>query len=146
MRDWDDEVTSDGGAEVVSDDQQPPVRKKVLLVDDSETVLMVERVVLGRGPYDIIMARNGEEAVERALAEMPDLILLDVMMPRMNGFEVCKRLRQHEMTKHTPIIFVTTRSEGENVEAGFTYGGTDYVNKPFTGAELLAKLRTYLGQ
>jgi len=59
---------------------------------------------------------------------------------------VCRELRQHEATRDVPIIFVTTRSEGENVEAGFRYGGTDYVNKPFTAAELLAKLRSHLGQ
>jgi DNA-binding response OmpR family regulator len=143
VSDWDEEITTGGGERVAA---PAPARKKVLLVDDSETVLMVERVVLGRGPYDLIVARDGEEALERAFAVTPDLILLDVMMPRMNGFEVCRRLREHEPTKNVPIIFVTTRSEGENVEAGFRYGGTDYVNKPFTGAELLAKLRTHLGQ
>ena len=141
MSDW-DEVTK--GA--VRTKKEAPRRKKVLLVDDSETVLMAERMALGRGPYDLITARDGVEAVQRALAERPDLILLDVMMPRMNGFEVCRELRRHEEMSQVPIIFVTTRSEGENVEAGFSYGGTDYVNKPFTGAELLAKLRSHLGQ
>jgi DNA-binding response OmpR family regulator len=135
--DWDDEITRDGV-------QPARARKKVLLVDDSETVLLIEKQMLGRSAYDLITARNGEEAVERALAETPDLILLDVMMPRLNGFEVCRRLREREV--HVPIIFVTTRGEGENVEAGFSHGGTDYVNKPFTSAELLAKLRTHLGQ
>jgi DNA-binding response OmpR family regulator len=141
MSDW-DEVTKGAGPAAV----KAAARKKVLLVDDSETVLMVERMALGRGPYDLITARDGVEAVARALAERPDLILLDVMMPRMNGFEVCRELRRHESMRDVPIIFVTTRSEGENVEAGFSYGGTDYVNKPFTGAELLAKLRSHLGQ
>jgi DNA-binding response OmpR family regulator len=141
MSDW-DEVTKGAGPAAA----KAAARKKVLLVDDSETVLMVERMALGRGPYDLITARDGVEAVARALAERPDLILLDVMMPRMNGFEVCRELRRHESMRDVPIIFVTTRSEGENVEAGFSYGGTDYVNKPFTGAELLAKLRSHLGQ
>jgi DNA-binding response OmpR family regulator len=144
MGDWDRDVTTtNGGEQRVSD--PPATRKKVLLVDDSETVLMVEKVVLGRGPYDVVTARDGEEALERAVMESPDLILLDVMMPRMNGFEVCKRLRELEATREIPIIFVTTRSEGENVEEGYRLGGNDYVNKPFTGAELLAKLRTHLG-
>jgi len=145
MGDWDDEVTKQGSA-TAAGKHAAARRKRVLLVDDSETVLMVERMALGRGPYDLITARDGVEAVERALAERPDLILLDVMMPRMNGFEVCRELRQHEVTRDVPIIFVTTRSEGENVEAGFRFGGTDYVNKPFTAAELLAKLRSHLGQ
>ena len=142
MNDW-DEITANG----CPTKRKPTTgRKKVLLVDDSETVLMVERVVLSRAPYDLITARDGEEAIARALADRPDLILLDVMMPRMNGFEVCRRLREHESTRETPIIFVTTRSEGDNVENGYRLGGTDYVNKPFTGAELLAKLRSFLGQ
>ena len=145
MGDWEDEVTK-GGSTAAAAKHTPARRKRILLVDDSETVLMVERMALGRGPYDLITARDGVEAVQRALAERPDLILLDEMMPRMNGFEVCRELRQHEATRDVPIIFVTTRSEGENVEAGFRYGGTDYVNKPFTAAELLAKLRSHLGQ
>jgi DNA-binding response OmpR family regulator len=144
MSDWDDEVTRGGASAATT--KQVVVRKKVLLVDDSETVLLVERMALARGPYQLITARDGIEAVERALADRPDLILLDVMMPRMNGFEVCRELRRQEATRNVPIIFVTTRSEGENVEAGFSHGGTDYINKPFTAAELLAKLRSHLGQ
>lgn len=146
MSDWDDEDEVTRGAGTAAAGKRTAARKKVLLVDDSETVLMVERMALGRGPYDLITARDGVEAVQRALAERPDLILLDVMMPRMNGFEVCRELRQHESTRQVPIIFVTTRSEGENVEAGYSLGATDYVNKPFTAAELLAKLRSHLGQ
>jgi DNA-binding response OmpR family regulator len=146
MSDWDPEDTA-AGYRTSRDDGGAVgnVRKKVLLVDDSETVLMMERMVLSRAPYQLMFARDGEQAVETALRERPDLILLDVMMPRMNGFEACRTLRQHEAMREVPIILVTTRSEGENVEAGYENGCTDYVNKPFNGPELLAKLKSFLG-
>jgi DNA-binding response OmpR family regulator len=147
MGDW-DEITARGSKpEVESEARQTrKTRKKILLVDDSETVLMVERVMLSRMPYDLIVARDGDEALERALGDKPDLILLDVMMPGRNGFEVLKQLRATDATRELPIIMVTTRSEGENVESGYLHGCTDYVNKPFTAHELLTKVRGFLGQ
>lgn len=121
-------------------------RKKILLVDDSTTILMMERMILTKGPYDLLTASNGEEAVERALTEKPDLILMDVVMPKMNGFDACRRIRGEESIKDTPIIMVTTRGEVPNVETGFQAGCNDYVTKPINGAELVAKLKTYLGE
>jgi DNA-binding response OmpR family regulator len=120
-------------------------RKKILLVDDSNTILMMERMILTKGPYELLTASNGEEAVERALSHRPDLILMDVVMPKMNGFDACRRIRGEESIKHTPIIMVTTRGEVQNVENGFAAGCNDYVTKPINGAELMAKLKTYLG-
>jgi CheY-like chemotaxis protein len=120
--------------------------KKVLLVDDSSTVLMMEKMVLKKSTYEIITASNGEEGVTRALEHRPDVILMDVIMPRMNGFEACRRLRQEEATKNTPIIMVTTRGEAVNVETGFESGCTDYITKPVDALELLSKLRDQLGE
>lgn len=119
-------------------------RKKILLVDDSATTLMMEQMVLRAQPYNIVTAKNGCEAIERAAAEKPDLILLDVVMPEMNGFEACRRIRQHPSTKTTPIIMVTTRGEEQSVETGFESGCNDYITKPINGAELLTKVRGYL--
>lgn len=119
-------------------------RKKILLVDDSATTLMMEQMVLRAQPYNIVTAKNGREAIERAAAERPDLILLDVVMPEMNGFETCRRIRQHPATKVTPIIMVTTRGEEQSVEAGYESGCSDYITKPINGAELLTKVRGYL--
>lgn len=121
-------------------------RKKILLVDDSNTILMIERMLLTRGPYDLVTANDGDEAVEKARTERPDLILMDVVMPRMNGFEACRRIREEETIGSTPIIMVTTRGEIENVETGFDSGCNDYVTKPINGPELIAKLQNYLGQ
>ena len=121
-------------------------KKKILIVDDSQTVLLMEKMILSKGPYTIVTATNGEEAVAKAAAEQPDLILLDVVMPKMNGFEACKRLREQDVTSATPIIMVTTRGEESNVETGYASGCTDYITKPINGPELLAKLRGFLGE
>jgi DNA-binding response OmpR family regulator len=121
-------------------------RKKILLVDDADTILMMERMILNRGGYELITAKDGQEAVAKAVTERPDLILLDIVMPRMNGFEALKQLRSQEATKAIPIMMVTTRGEEENVEAGFASGCDDYITKPLNGSEVLAKVRSYLGE
>jgi CheY-like chemotaxis protein len=121
------------------------VPKKILLVDDSPTVLLMERLLLQDGPYELLSASSGAEAVERALAEHPELILMDVVMPGMDGFEVCRRLRAEESTRATPIILVTTRGGPEHVEQGYESGCSDYVTKPFDGNELRAKIESFLG-
>jgi DNA-binding response OmpR family regulator len=120
-------------------------RKKILLVDDSSTILMMEKFILRNGPYEILTATNGEEGVLIAAEQMPDLILLDVIMPKMGGFEACKLLRGTRATSEIPIIMVTTRGEAANVEAGWANGCTDYVTKPINAIELLAKVRNFLG-
>jgi len=120
-------------------------RKKILLVDDSSTILMMEKFILRNEPYLIITASNGEEAVQKAAVEKPDLILLDVVMPRMSGFEACRLMRDNPELAGTPIIMVTTRGEAANVETGWVVGCTDYVTKPINAVELLAKVRSLLG-
>jgi CheY-like chemotaxis protein len=119
-------------------------RKKILIVDDSSTVLLLERMILSKGPYDVVIARDGQEGLEKAQAERPDLILMDVMMPRMDGFEACRRLRVVEATRGIPVIMVSTRGELQSVENGYESGCTDYVTKPINGLELLSKVRSYL--
>ena len=119
-------------------------RKKILLVDDSNTILMMEKFILKNGPYDLITASNGEEAVSKESEHIPDLILLDVIMPKMGGFDACKLIRNNEATSNIPIIMVTTRGEAANVETGWANGCTDYVTKPINTIELLAKVRSYL--
>ena len=119
-------------------------RKKILLVDDSSTILMMEKCILNNGPYELITASNGEEAVRKATEQQPDLILLDVIMPKMGGFEACRLIRNGQATKSIPIIMVTTRGEAANVEAGWANGCTDYVTKPINAIELLAKVRDLL--
>ena len=119
--------------------------KKILLVDDSKTSLFMERMILQQGPYALSTACDGQEAVERALLERPDLILMDVVMPRMSGFEALRALRAKPETRGTPVILVTTRGEPANVEEGYQAGCSEYLTKPIDPDELLAKVRSCLG-
>jgi CheY-like chemotaxis protein len=121
------------------------MKRKVLLVDDSTTVLMMEKMILAKGPYEILTARDGVEAVSKARAEQPDVILLDVMMPNLDGLSACAAIRSDTATAHIPIIMVTTRGEEQNIETAFRNGCTDYVTKPINGLELLTKLQNILG-
>jgi CheY-like chemotaxis protein len=121
--------------------------KKVLLVDDSKTALLMEQMILKqRTSYNCVTAQDGVEALACALRENPDLVLMDVVMPRLNGFEACKRMRLQDSLRDTPIILVTTRGEEEYVEAGYQSGCNDYLNKPVKGDELVSLLQSYLGE
>ncbi len=121
-------------------------RKKILLVDDSATARLLARMVLQETCYDVVTAHDGLEGLEKAKLEKPDLILLDVMMPRMDGIEACKRLRDEPTTTSIPIIMVTTRGEEGIAEASYAYGCNDFVTKPVDAEELLAKVRNCLGE
>jgi len=121
--------------------------KKVLLVDDSTTTLLMEEMILKqRTNYDCVTAKDGLDAISRAIVEAPDLVLMDVVMPRMNGFEACKRMRLEESLRETPIILVTTRGEEDYVEAGFQSGCNDYLTKPVNSFDLVTLLKGYLGE
>ncbi len=120
--------------------------KKVLIVDDSKTALMMERMILQDAPYQILTASNGFEAIRVAESELPDLILMDVVMPGLSGFDACSQLKARALTKHIPVIMVTTRGEAENVESGYSSGCNDYVTKPIDGLELVTKLKSLLGE
>lgn len=117
------------------------MKKKVLLVDDSNTVLMMEKMILAKGAFEIVTARDGLEAVAKSKSEKPDVILLDVMMPNLDGLSACAAIRAQPETAEIPIIMVTTRGEEQSIETAFRNGCTDYVTKPINGVELLAKLQ-----
>jgi len=119
-------------------------KKKILVVDDSKTALFMVTTILKKEPYVLVTACDGQQALELAAAEKPDLILMDVIMPRKTGFEACRELKRREDTKSIPVILVTTRGEGENVEAGYESGCNDYVTKPINAQELLAKVRNII--
>jgi DNA-binding response OmpR family regulator len=119
-------------------------RKKILLVDDSPTAILWQRLILEDEAYDILVATDGEECVRVAKTERPDLILLDVVMPRMGGFEALRALRAEEDLRGLPILMVTTRSEMPNVMEGYESGANEYITKPVDRMELLTKVRSYL--
>jgi CheY-like chemotaxis protein len=118
---------------------------KILIVDDSSTTLLMEEMLLKKYTnFDVVQARNGQEAVETALAEQPDLILMDVIMPKMDGFAACREMRRQDKLRDVPIILVTSRGEPQNVETGFESGCSDYLTKPIESQELLQMVNGYL--
>ncbi len=120
--------------------------RKILLVDDSETILQMEQMILAPDSYELITARDGEEGVAKALATKPDLILMDVVMPKMNGFEAVKQIRKNEQTRAVPIVMVTSKAEAESMETGYQNGCSDYIVKPIDRLELVTKIRNLLGE
>lgn len=119
-------------------------KKRVLIADDQNTVLMLERMMLEGAGYDVVVAHNGAEAVDKAASEKPDLILLDVTMPQMDGYDACRAIRARPETRTVPILMVTTRSEFANMQTGFAAGCNEYVTKPFNAVELVETVRRYL--
>jgi CheY-like chemotaxis protein len=116
-------------------------RKRALIVDDSQTSLLVESSILRRSNFEIVTAGDGAEAVEKAVALLPDIIVMDVIMPKMDGFSACRQLRSDPRTSAIPIILVTTRGEEEHVTTGYLAGCSDYVTKPVDSLELVEKVR-----
>ena len=118
----------------------------VLAADDDEDILSLVTFRLERSGYTVLQARDGAEALELALAEKPDLAVLDVMMPKMDGFELTRRLRAHEATSRMPIILLTARAQDSDVQEGFDAGADDYLRKPFSPQELRSRVQAILGR
>jgi CheY-like chemotaxis protein len=121
--------------------------KKILLVDDSPTSRLASRMVLGKMQnYELISACDGKEGIETAIREQPDLILMDIEMPRMTGLEACKFLKQNNATKTIPIVLLTTRGEKSNVAQGYASGCSDFLLKPINEQKLTTVIRALLGE
>ncbi|MEE4355456.1 MAG: response regulator [Desulfococcaceae bacterium] len=116
----------------------------VLIVDDNPKNLQVLGTVLKQSGYQIVVAQNGLQALKAVKKIIPDLILLDIMMPEMDGFETCTELKNSPETKDIPIIFLTAKTETEDVVKGFECGAVDYVVKPFNSIELLTRVNTHI--
>jgi PAS domain S-box-containing protein len=116
----------------------------ILVVDDAPINLGVVVDSLENRGFRVFVALDGEEALERAQFSQPDLILLDVKMPGIDGFETCRRLKRNEQTREIPVIFMTSLADTDDLVEGFSAGGIDYVTKPFQIAEMLARIRTHL--
>ena len=120
--------------------------KRILIVDDEPDVRELVVFRMRRSGYDVIEAKNGEEAFELAVAELPDLVVADVMMPRVDGFELTRRLRAEVKTQRIPVILLTAKSQEADVSQGFDAGADDYLKKPFNPDELVARVRAVLGR
>ena len=122
----------------------PENRHKVLIVDDVSQNIQLVANYLKQSGYDINFATSGKTALKHIQREKFDLILLDIMMPEMDGFEVCHVLKRNEETKDIPVIFLTAKNDIESITKAFDAGGIDYITKPFNKSELLARVKTHL--
>ena len=120
------------------------ISSRILVVDDITKNLQVVGTVLRNQGYKVMAAASGAEALKCVRTQLPDLILLDLMMPEMDGLEVCRRLKSDSTTSQVPVIFLTASNEMEHLVNGFEVGAVDYVTKPFNPPELLARVRTHL--
>ena len=119
-------------------------KAKILIVDDNPTNLQILMQVLEAADYSVLAATGGARALQVAAQGVPDLVLLDVMMPEMDGYEVCRRLKQNPKTQAIPVIFITANDQTEGMLAGFDAGGVDYIAKPFRQEEVRARVQAQL--
>jgi len=120
--------------------------KKILVVDDEERVREMLGFRLRLFGYEVVQAANGREAIEAATREKPDLVLLDVMMPELDGFQVCSRLKQDEATRSIPVVILTAKAEAKDVTRAVNSGAVDYVVKPYDPQVLQQKVARSLGK
>jgi len=115
----------------------------ILIVDDEPINVMIANKILQKNGYNTLTAASGQAALDVISSELIDLILLDIMMPEMNGFEVCTKLQEDDNKKNIPVIFLTAVTDKESIIKGFEVGGKDYLTKPFNSSELLARVKAH---
>ena len=111
--------------------------KKILICDDDPAILRVIQVNLEVEGYDVVTAHHGEQALEVAHAEHPDLIILDIMMPRLDGYQTCEQLKAADDTKEIPVIFLSAKAQASDIEKGKSFGVEEYLTKPFDPTDLI---------
>ncbi|MDQ4071325.1 MAG: response regulator [Actinomycetota bacterium] len=121
-------------------------RPVVLVAEDDDDILALVTHRLERSGYEVVPAADGQEALDRASERPPDLAVLDVMMPKIDGYGVTERLREQAATARTPVILLTARVQEADVARGFQAGADDYIKKPFSPAELRARVQAILGR
>lgn len=120
--------------------------KKILVIDDEETVRKVLRIHLGKDGYEVREAGDGEEAIEQLKKNNFDLLICDIMMPKMDGWEVLRAVRSHPRTKDIPVIFLTAKDQDSDMFKGYEMGANYYVTKPFTKSQLLFGVNLMFGK
>ena len=118
--------------------------KRILVVDDDDNILGLEKMILEQKGFDVTTARGGEAAILCLARGTFDLVLLDVMMPDIDGFTLCRRIKEDERHRDVPVIFLTAKGGGEALAEGFESGAVMYINKPFTANKLLTIVHTML--
>ena len=117
----------------------------ILICDDDPVILRLLQVNLELEGYDVLLAHDGAEAVQIAGAEHPDLVILDIMMPKMNGYEACQAIKADDSTKEIPVFFLSAKAQASDIELGKSYGVADYITKPFDPNDLLEAVERVVG-
>jgi twitching motility two-component system response regulator PilH len=116
---------------------------RILIVEDSLTILQMASEVLAEAGYQVVQAMNGEDAIEIAASQQPDLILLDLILPKMNGYEVCRQIKSSDQTSHIPVIMITSKTKDSDRYWGMEQGADDYITKPFDVQALVEIIHRY---
>jgi DNA-binding response OmpR family regulator len=119
--------------------------QRIQIADDEPNIVAALEYLLQQGGYEVLIARNGDEALELLENRIPDLVLLDVMMPRKSGYEICTRIRQRPEWRHVKVIMLSAKGRDAEVNKGLAVGADLYVTKPFSTRELMAKIKALLG-
>ncbi|MGH2748070.1 MAG: response regulator transcription factor [Actinomycetota bacterium] len=119
--------------------------KSILICDDDPVILRLLQVNLELEGYEAILAHHGEEAYSLAADRMPDLVILDIMMPRLDGYQTCEKLKADDKTKDIPIVFLSAKAQQSDIEKGRAYGVSEYLTKPFDPSELLEVVDRLVG-
>jgi two-component system alkaline phosphatase synthesis response regulator PhoP len=117
---------------------------KVLVVDDEVNITQILEFSIGAEGFEVITAQNGEEAIEKARREQPDLIILDIMMPKIDGYEACRILKANPLTKNIPVVLLTAKGRDIDKRLGMEVGATDYIVKPFSPNRLIERINQLL--
>ena len=119
--------------------------KRILICDDDPVILRLLEVNLELEGYDVLTAHHGEEAFEIASRELPDLVILDIMMPRLDGYQTCQKLKAQPSTEQIPIVFLSAKAQQSDIEKGRSFGVSDYLTKPFDPNDLLDVVERLVG-
>jgi two-component system, OmpR family, alkaline phosphatase synthesis response regulator PhoP len=119
---------------------------KILVVDDEIYIVHILDFSLGMEGYEVVTALDGEQALERVASEKPDLIVLDIMMPKLDGYEVCRAVKSNPATRTIPVILLSAKGRNVDQKMGFDVGADDYITKPFSPRKLVERINQLLGQ
>lgn len=115
--------------------------KKILIVDDEPNILMSLEFLMKKEGYEVFVARDGSEALDIISAERPDIVVLDIMMPNVDGYEVCRKIKDSQEMKHIQVVFLSAKSKPEDIEKGYEMGADLYLTKPFSTRNLVKEVK-----
>ncbi len=121
-------------------------KKKILVVEDEESLLRLERILLTSKGYEVRGVADGQAALDAVAEESPDLVLLDIMLPELDGFEVCRRIKETAETRHIPVIMLTAKKSREDMARGEKVGADGYITKPFKSARVFEAIQKFLNK